>query len=105
MAQHAVLIYLKLSDSKFGTAEERDAIHALSDSLEAEIKKANVGEFDGDEFGQGQCTLFMYGPDADALFQAVDSIIRNSPLSKGGHVIKRYGDAGDTNAKTERLQL
>ena len=59
MAENAVLVFLKLSDSEFGTEEERDRIHALSDELHRAIEASNAGEFDGDEFGEGQCELFM----------------------------------------------
>ena len=105
MGEHAVLAYLKLSDAEFGTADERDSIHALSDRLEEAISDAGAGEFDGDEFGDGQCILFMYGPDADAIFSAIERILRESPHSRGGYVIKRYGEATDPTAKEVRVDL
>ena len=105
MAEHAVLVYLKLSDDGFGSTDERDQIHELSDRLEAAIENNHAGEFDGDEFGEGQCTLFMYGPDADALFGAIEPLLRDSPLSSGGHTIKRYGDAYDADAKEVRVDF
>lgn len=103
--EHAVIVHLKLSNAAFGTKEEMDAIHALSDRLEAKILEARAGEFDGDEFGQGECTLYMYGPNADLLFAAVEDEIRASPLSRGGWVIKRYGSAEDKEAKETRINL
>ncbi|MFH0982940.1 MAG: hypothetical protein V2A79_15570 [Planctomycetota bacterium] len=105
MSEHAVLAYLPLSNGAFGTADERDSIHELSDRLEAWIKDAGVGEFDGDEFGGGECTLFMYGPDPDALFAAVAPILSDSPHAKGGYVIKRYGAADDTHTREVRIEL
>jgi hypothetical protein len=103
--EHAVLIQLRLSDHKFGTSEERESIHALSDELEAVIQAQRQGEFDGDEFGGGICTLYMYGPDADSLFTAIEPLLRKSPLTKGASVIKRYGAAADPNSKQVRLAL
>ena len=105
MAEHAVVVYLKLSDGGFGSTEEHDQIHELSDQLEAAIESNHAGEFDGDEFGDGQCALFMYGPDADALFGAIESILRDSPLNSGGHAIKRYGEASDADAKEVRVDF
>jgi len=102
---HAVLVTLKLSDAAFGDAEERDAIHALSDRLDAAIRAAGAGEFDGDEFGDGVCTLYMYGPDADRLFDAISSELRGSPLTRGGSVTKRYGAASNPAARVERVAL
>jgi hypothetical protein len=43
-------------------AEERDAIHALSHRLDEAIRTKGVGEFNGDEFGAGRCTLVIIRP-------------------------------------------
>jgi hypothetical protein len=103
--EHAVLVYLNLTADAFGTEDERDNIHQLSDLINAAIVQQEAGEFDGDEFGGGQCTLFMYGPDADQLFAAIEPVIRSSPLTRGGHAIKRYGDADDPDAREERVEF
>lgn len=104
-AEHAVLVRLKLSNAEFGDSHERQAIHALSDQLQSAIRRANAGEFDGDEFGDGTCTLYMYGPDADELFAAVEAELRGSRLTRGGHVIKRYGAATDPSAREARIDF
>ena len=103
--EQAVLIHLRLSDGKFGTENEFDSIHALSAKLEATITANRLGVFDGDDFGEGDCTLFIYGPNADALFAAMEPILRASPLSKGAVAIKRYGKATDENAKEVKVAL
>jgi hypothetical protein len=104
-ADHAVLVCLKLSNAEFGDADERQAIHALSDRLESAIRRANAGELGGDEFGDGTCTLYMYGPDADKLFAAVEPALRGSRLTRGGHVIKRYGAATNPAAREARIDF
>jgi hypothetical protein len=101
--EQAVLVRLKLSDQRFGTTHEMDSIHALSAKLEEVIKTKHLGEFDGDEFGDGVCTLYMYGPDADALFAAVEPLLRSSPLAKGASATKRYGNVTDPNAKEVKV--
>jgi hypothetical protein len=93
-SEHAVLVHLELSDSAFGTPNERAAIYKLSDDLAGAIERAGVGDFDGDEFGGGTCVLYMYGPDADRLWDAVAPTLRASPSTTGGHAIKRYGEPG-----------
>jgi hypothetical protein len=103
--EHALLVYLELSDPDFGTEAERESIHALTDELDEAIASAGVGEFDGDEFGDGTCTLYMYGPDADRLFATVEPILTRSPLTAGGHAVKRYGSAGDPSAREERIRF
>lgn len=104
MPEHAFIVTLKLSDDQFGTEEERGRIHQLSDRLERAIESAGAGEFDGDEFGGGTCTLFMYGPNADALFAAVDPLLSASSLAKGAKGVKRYGEASDPNAREELVE-
>jgi hypothetical protein len=103
--EHAVLVYIKLSDANMGSEKERNDCHALEDRMERSIKTKQAGEFDGDEFGEGFCTLFMYGPDADALFNAVESDLRAAPLLAGSYAIKRYGPATDPTARETRVVL
>ena len=103
--EHAVIAHLVLSDSQFGTSDERDAIHALSDELAQAIAAGGTGEFDGDEFGEGRCTLYMYGSDADRLFNSVEAILRASPLCRGARVIKRFGPAGGDGVKSVEVRL
>jgi hypothetical protein len=50
-----------------------------------------VGEFDGIERGQDEFILFMYGPDADALFRAVEPVLRTYPLRQNARVVIRSG--------------
>lgn len=105
MAEHAVIVHLKLSDDSFGATNERETIHSLCDEIAEAIEENDAGEFDGDEFGEGTCTLYMYGPDADALFAVTEPILRASTVSTGGHAIKRFGEAGDPNAKEVQVDL
>lgn len=98
-SEQAVTVYLQLSDNGFGSEDEQHRIYDLSDQLAAAIDMQDAGEFDGDEFGDGSCTLFMYGPDADTLFAAVEPILRASPLAEGAYAVKRYGDVGEVNVR------
>ena len=104
-SEHAVFVTLRLSDSEFGTAAERDAIRRLTDELDAAIRAAGAGEYDGDEYGGGSCTLYMYGADADVLFSVVEPILRESSLVNGGEARKRYGEASDPNAREVVVKL
>ncbi len=100
MGEHAIIVHLRFADDA-----DVDTFHALEDELLEAIELAGVGEFDGDEFGGGECTLYMYGPDADRLFDAVRSILRSSSLSAGGYAIKRYGSADDPGSEELRVEL
>jgi hypothetical protein len=103
--EHAVIVHLRLDDDGFGSAEKRESINELQDVLADAIDEAEAGEFDGDEFGEGECVLFMYGPDADVLFDTIKPILKKSPHSKGGFAIKRYGEASDPKAKEVKVKL
>jgi hypothetical protein len=105
MAEHAVIVHLPLSDDRFGSSEEQQAHFALQERVAEAIGDAEAGEFDGDEVGQGEWVLYMYGPDADHLFSAIEPLLRSSPLATGGYAIKRYGEAADREARECRISL
>ncbi len=103
MAEQCVKIYLQLTD-EYGTEEERERISELTDDLEDAIEKHDAGEFDGDEFGGGQCVLYMYGPDADKVFGAIENVLKKAKIVRGGYAIKRYGPPAD-GIKEKRVKL
>ena len=104
-SEHAVLVHVRLSDEKFGAPNERTIIASLEERLEARVKAESAGDYDGHEIGMGYCTLFLYGPDADVLFSAIEPILREGALADGSYAIKRYGAAADPNAKETRVQF
>src|SRR6516225_2769122 len=91
--QDSVRVHFKLGDREFGTSDERDRVHQLTARLDALIREHRAGEFDGDEFGNGEGTLFMYGPDADRLFETVLPALKDWEALKGGYAIKRYAES------------
>ena len=105
VAEHSVILCMKLSDGEFGTAEEGEGVFELEGRLAGALEDSGTGEFDGDEFEQGQCRLFMYGPDADRLFETVEDVVRSSEIAKGGYVIKKYGQTTDKDAPEVRVEL
>ena len=94
-------ISFKLSDGQFGSRDERERVHRFSDQLAALVEKQGVGEVDGDEFGNGEGTLFLTGSDANKVFDVVRSALSDWEALKGGYVIKRYGD----KARQERIDF
>lgn len=87
MVEHAVII-----DFKYGKGD-MDELFAVENLLEAAISEANAGEYDGNEIAVdgSDGTLYMYGPDADRLFDVIEPILREIPFMKGARVQKRYG--------------
>ena len=89
--EHAVLV-----DFAFGSTD-LSILFALEEQLEQAIRTWDVGEFDGNEVASdgSDGTLFMYGPDADALFAAVRPILEAATFMKGARVKLRYGPPQD----------
>ena len=102
--EQAVITHLPLSDDAHGAAEEREAIFELERKL-TKAAAALGGEHDGNEFGGGEAVLYTYGPDANALFEAVRSSHGDFPIRPGAFAVKRYGRAGDPDALEERVSL
>lgn len=102
LAEEAVIVHFPLSSSQMGTKQELDQIFKLETLLETAIIRNKAGEFDGNEIGQGECVLFMYGPDAKLLYKAISGVLENSLLVKGGIVRIRFGPPG---SKEEKVKL
>ncbi|MFT3829550.1 MAG: hypothetical protein QM691_07575 [Opitutaceae bacterium] len=100
-ASQAVIVHIPLSDGANGSPEEFEHLTALEEKLGEAIIEAGAGEFDGNEFGQGDFTYFMYGSDADQLFSAVEPILRGDALTKKGYALVRYGGPGSDQRRVE----
>lgn len=101
-SEQAVTVYFKLSDDRWGAPEDFVGLDALEDRLVQAIEESGVGEFDGIERGLGFYDLYMYGPNADALFAIIEPLIRAFPARPGSYAVKRYGEPG---ASTVRVEL
>lgn len=97
----AVLVHLKLSDAKFGTEDERSKITVLEDELTRNIAAAGVGEYDGNEVGGGEYTLYAYGPDARRLADVVRPSVLKRMTAPGSYLIIRSGPPGAPEAREE----
>jgi hypothetical protein len=53
---------LDVSGENCGTSDEIDFIHELTDQLDQVLTEEGVGEYDGDEFGGGECVLIYVWP-------------------------------------------
>ena len=82
--EHAVIVHLPLDGDHFGSSSEREGLFAMQEQMACAIREAGVGEFDGDEFGECECVLFIYGPNADRLFDVVQPFLKSSTLALGG---------------------
>ena len=67
-------------------------VATLENRLEAVLEVGEQGELDGHETGPENTTLFLYGTDAEALFRALEPVLRDYPLCQGARVTIRQGD-------------
>jgi len=99
-----LLVVLRLSNRNMGTHEERAQIELLADDLEGAVLDAGVGEYDGDEFGGGECILFFCGPDEDQLLGVLRPLLQRSPLARGAHFV-RLVERDDGSMQREQLRI
>ncbi|MDX2117417.1 MAG: hypothetical protein SFY96_04460 [Planctomycetota bacterium] len=102
-SEHALLIHLPLSNDSFGTRRERSNLSRLEDRIRAAMKQLGIGELDGHEFGEGQCVIYVYGHDADKLWDAVNAAVGSWRWPRGTHAIKRYGPPSN-NVRKVRVE-
>lgn len=100
--EQAVILKLKLVSGPMGSEEERKRITELEDELANAIKQSSSGDFDGDEYGEGFCTIYMYGPSAERLFTSLRPALKGFRAPSGSYAIKRYGKPG---SKQDRITL
>lgn len=83
---HSVRITFPLK--KTGAASE---LMQLEDDLAAALRAAKAGRVDGNEVEARSWTIFMNGRSADALFAAIQPVLKSCPRSEGATVTKQFG--------------
>jgi hypothetical protein len=91
--EQAVLVYLDAMGLPDEIYEEYD-LSTLEDQLIAKIRSGSLGEFDGNEMGDGETVPFMYGADAERLFAGIEATLRRYPLCQNARIIIRRGNPG-----------
>ena len=104
-SEHCVTVHLDLSEPPYGSHEDRNSVHRLSDRLAEAIAIHAAGEFDGDEFGDGKCVLYMYGPDADRLFAAIMPVLKDQRRFSSGRIVRRFGPPGSRTEENDLASL
>ncbi len=93
--EQAVIVYID-ADAHPDCILKLDDLYTLEDQLEEAIDLAGVGEFDCAEIGPAgldgpAATVYMYGPNAETLFNAIQFVLSDSGLSTAARVYLRYG--------------
>jgi hypothetical protein len=92
--EHAVLVYVVMSNPGFGSKEELAELFKLEEQVASAIECAHAGEHDGNEVGGGEFTIYCYGPNGDKLFAAIEPVLSKSKFKKNVRVVVRYGKPG-----------
>ena len=84
-----------------------DPLFALEHELSAALDGTDVGELDGNEIAidGSDGFLFLYGPDADALFALIEPILRKSAVMAGADATLRYGDPDEADLKQKLIRI
>jgi hypothetical protein len=90
-ADHAVLVNFDYIGST-----DLTLLFEVEKKIEAAIDAAKVGELDGNEVATdgSDGTLYMYGPDADRLFEAVKPVLEGCSFMRNARITLRYGSPG-----------
>lgn len=97
--EHAVIVHFSYGNTDLSTLFE------LEEKIEEAIEKAGAGEFDGNEVASDGSDgyLFMYGPNADSLFEAIEPVLKSSDFMKGAKAKLRYGPPEDGVPETTKI--
>lgn len=99
-AEHAVEIHLRLDERPHGSRAERERLRELEYALMDRLAGSGAGRFVRDEWRDGTCVLHLAGPDARALWAAVEAPVRAASPRPGSWVALRGGGAPE-----ERIPL
>ena len=97
---HAVIVRFRYGST------DLNPLYELEYELKSAIDAARAGEFDGHEIAVdgSEGYLYMYGPDADHLFEAVRPTMQASDLLNGAVATVRYGPPShDTSEREIRI--
>jgi hypothetical protein len=91
MSEHAVIVSFEYGST------DLEPLFELEETLEQLIEASDVGEYDGNEVAVDgrDGRLYMYGPDADALFEAVKGALASAGCIKNPIAMLRYGPPED----------
>lgn len=100
LPEHAVLIHIPAPKDE----SDQIGLDQIENPLIAALERSGTGEWDGHEIDlqTGEAVIYLYGPDADRLYTAIEPTLRDAPIPPGSYAVKRYGEPG---ARELRVKL
>jgi hypothetical protein len=109
MTPQALIIRFDDYGSRFSKDGSIDinAMVALADELDGVLTVDGLGELDGYELADDGSvgTIYLYGADARAMYEAVKHIIDNSPVTRGGMAFLYFGDVADEATNVDEIEI
>jgi hypothetical protein len=109
MPEQSIIVTFYNFADKFWTDEMRplDPLFELEDQIEKVLEARDVGQLDGHEIAVDGSDgfLFLYGPDADALYAVIEPVLRASTVTQGGNATLRYGSYGEPNVLEKYIEI
>ena len=101
ISEHAVIVHFEYGNRDWAPFFEFER------TLEAAISSSDAGEYDGNELAVdgSDGTLYMYGPNADKLFEVVKPRLESFKLLKNVEVTLRYGPTNNLLARETKIRL
>ena len=89
--EQAVIVHFSYGSTDFGP------FFTFEEKLENLVERSGLGDYDGNELAVSgeDGYLWMYGPDADKLYEAVLPLLRATKFMHGAEVRLRYGPPED----------
>lgn len=100
---HSLMIMFPLADGRFGARRERKRFLRMESRVQETLSELGLGTVDGHGFGDGTAELFIYGPDADAMLDVVEPIIRSFKPPSGSNALLLYGTSDDSATRSVTL--
>ena len=99
--EQAVIICLQFPIGKLQEQKALDAVFDLDDILCSVIETSGAGHYDGHEFCEGpdeeSVTFFIYGDDANRIYNEIKPILQSLPMLPGSYVMRQYSSDNNFN--------
>lgn len=109
MVDQRVTVTFREFNTRFFTDKQRDItpLHQFEDQLDATLKRANAGKFEGHELSPDASygILHFVGPDAKKMFSLMEQMLRQSKITQDAMVDLRFGIAGIDGANRQTIHL
>ncbi len=109
MTSQALIIRFDDYGARFFTDDATDLspLTNLADQLDGILTADGLGELDGHELADDGSvgTIYLYGADARAMYDAVKDTIEASPVTRGGMAFLYFGNVTDEATKVEEIEI